>query len=102
MTLADRIVIMDKAAIQQVGTPDEINSDPANTFFAGFIGQLPMNLIAGTAKAGTYTAQGIKVTCPGNLSGEVTLGIRPEDCRVGGDNVQGMVYGVEPTGDAPT
>jgi multiple sugar transport system ATP-binding protein len=29
----------------------------------------------------------------------VTLGIRPEDCRVGGDHVQGQVYGVEPTGD---
>ena len=47
MTLADRIVIMDKGAIQQIGTPDEIYSDPANTFVAGFIGSPPMNLIGG-------------------------------------------------------
>ena len=99
MTLADRIVIMDKGAIQQVGTPDQIYADPANTFVAGFIGQPPMNLIAGTAKDGTFYAPGIKVACPASLPGKVTMGIRPEDCRVGGDHVQGMVYGVEPTGD---
>ena len=99
MTLADRIVIMDKGAIQQIGTPDQIYSDPANTFVAGFIGSPPMNLIEGTAKSGTFVAKGINVPCPSSLSGQVTLGVRPEDCRVGGDNVQGTVYGVEPTGD---
>ena len=99
MTLADRIVIMDKGTIQQIGTPDEIYSDPANTFVAGFIGAPPMNLIEGTAREGVFTAQAIRAVCPQRLSGKVTLGIRPEDCRVGGDNVQGLVYGVEPTGD---
>ena len=99
MTLADRIVVMDKGAIQQIGTPDQIYSDPANTFVAGFIGSPPMNLIAGTAKNGSFEAQGIKVPCPSGVTGSVTLGIRPEDCRVGGDTVRGTVYGVEPTGD---
>ena len=99
MTLADRIVIMNKGAIQQVGTPDQIYSDPANTFVAGFIGSPPMNLIDGTAKGGQFTAPGIVVPCPAQISGKVTLGVRPEDCRVGGDHVQGLVYGVEPTGD---
>ena len=99
MTLADRIVIMDKGAIQQIGTPDQIYSDPANIFVAGFIGSPPMNLIEGTAQNGIFTAQDIKVACPSSLSGKVTLGIRPEDCRAGGDTVQGIVYGVEPTGD---
>jgi multiple sugar transport system ATP-binding protein len=99
MTLADRIVIMEKGAIQQIGTPDQIYADPANTFVAGFIGSPPMNLIAGTAKDGLFVAQGIKVACPRHLVGKVTLGIRPEDCRVGGAEVQGLVYGVEPTGD---
>jgi multiple sugar transport system ATP-binding protein len=99
MTLADRIVIMNKGAIQQVGTPDQIYSDPANTFVAGFIGSPPMNLIEGTARDGRFTAPGVSVTCPGHVAGKVTLGIRPEDCSVGGDSVQGLVYGVEPTGD---
>ena len=99
MTLADRIVIMNKGAIQQVGTPDEIYSDPANTFVAGFIGSPPMNLIEGTAQDGRFTAPGISVPCPAHVRGTVTLGVRPEDCHVGGDSLQGVVYGVEPTGD---
>jgi len=99
MTLADRIVIMNKGAIQQVGTPDQIYSDPANTFVAGFIGSPPMNLIEGTAQNGRFAAPGVSAPCPDHVRGTVTLGVRPEDCHVGGDNVQGMVYGVEPTGD---
>ena len=99
MTLADRIVIMDGGVIQQVGTPDEIYSDPANTFVAGFIGSPPMNLIEGTAAGGTFTSTGVNAPCPGKLSGKITLGVRPEDCVVGGANIKGTVYGVEPTGD---
>jgi multiple sugar transport system ATP-binding protein len=99
MTLADRIVIMNQGAIQQVGTPDQIYSDPANTFVAGFIGSPPMNLIDGVAKGGQFTAPGISAACPAHLSGKLTLGIRPEDCHIGGNSVQGLVYGVEPTGD---
>jgi multiple sugar transport system ATP-binding protein len=99
MTLADRIVIMDGGVIQQVGTPDEIYSDPANTFVAGFIGSPPMNLIEGEASGGKFTAEGINAPCPKSLSGKITLGVRPEDCVVGGKNVMGKVYGVEPTGD---
>ncbi|MFC6487200.1 ABC transporter ATP-binding protein [Nitratireductor sp. GCM10026969] len=102
MTLADRIVIMQSGMIQQVGTPDEIYNEPANTFVAGFIGSPPMNLIEGTLENGVYTAPGIRVA---GLSqrhhGRVILGIRPEDCSAGGDGAQltGTVYGVEPTGD---
>jgi multiple sugar transport system ATP-binding protein len=99
MTLADRIVIMNRGRVQQVGTPDQIYSDPANTFVAGFIGSPPMNLIDGVAKAGHFTAPGISAPCPTPLRGPVTLGIRPEDCRIGGTDLQGAVYGVEPTGD---
>ncbi len=102
MTLADRIVIMEGGAIQQIGTPDDIYNDPANTFVAGFIGSPPMNLVEGAMDAGTFIAQGIEVTgLPAALSGNVVLGFRPEDCTVGGNtpHLQGSVFGVEPTGD---
>ncbi len=99
MTLADRIVIMDGGAIQQVGTPDEIYSDPVNAFVAGFIGAPPMNLVAGAAAGGTFSAPGVAVPCPAGLAGPVTLGVRPEDCSIGGGHLTGTVYGVEPTGD---
>ena len=42
MSMADRIVIMNKGAIQQIGTPDEVFQHPANRFVAGFIGEPPM------------------------------------------------------------
>ena len=61
MTLADRIVIMETGAIQQIGTPDEIYSDPANTFAAGFIGSPPINLSAGHVQDGIFRAPGIEI-----------------------------------------
>ncbi|WP_200768875.1 ABC transporter ATP-binding protein [Vibrio nigripulchritudo] len=45
MTLADRIIIMNKGVVEQIGTPQEIYHQPATTFVAGFIGSPPMNLL---------------------------------------------------------
>ena len=45
MTLADRIVILNKGNIEQVGTPDEIYRDPDNIFVAQFIGTPKMNIL---------------------------------------------------------
>jgi multiple sugar transport system ATP-binding protein len=45
MTLADRIVVLKDGYIEQVGTPLDLFSHPANTFVAGFIGTPPMNLV---------------------------------------------------------
>ena len=45
MTLADRIVILNKGKIEQVGTPEEIYNDPANIFVAQFIGTPKMNIL---------------------------------------------------------
>lgn len=44
VTLADRIVIMNKGLIQQEGTPVEVYTDPSNLFVANFIGTPPMNI----------------------------------------------------------
>jgi ABC-type sugar transport system ATPase subunit len=51
MTLGDRIVVMRKGELQQIGTPDEIYNQPRNTFVATFVGSPPMNLFGGTTKA---------------------------------------------------
>ena len=47
MTLADRIVVMNRGMIEQVGTPREIYARPASTYVAGFIGSPSMNLVKG-------------------------------------------------------
>jgi multiple sugar transport system ATP-binding protein len=43
MGLGDRIVVMDKGKVRQVGKPQEVYDDPADTFVAGFLGSPPMN-----------------------------------------------------------
>ena len=48
MTMATRIVIMNKGVIQQVGTPKEVYNHPANTFVANFIGSPAMNILDAT------------------------------------------------------
>ena len=51
MTLADRIVILNKGRIEQQGSPLELYERPANRFVAGFLGQPKMNFIRTVAKA---------------------------------------------------
>ncbi|MFZ2100864.1 MAG: ABC transporter ATP-binding protein, partial [Oricola sp.] len=47
LTLADRIVVMRDGVVQQIGTPDEIYEHPANMFVASFLGNPPINYLAG-------------------------------------------------------
>ena len=47
MTLGDRIAVLDRGRLQQVGTPDELYRRPCNVFVAGFIGSPAMNLAHG-------------------------------------------------------
>ena len=103
MTLADRVAIMDKGRIQQLGTPDDVYNDPANVFVAGFIGSPPMNLIQGALENGTFVTENTRVPKVGKGSrAKVTLGIRPEDVSVaktGSGHHNSTVYSIEPTGD---
>ncbi|ULN33908.1 ABC transporter ATP-binding protein [Mycolicibacterium smegmatis] len=48
MTLGDRVVVMLAGEVQQIGTPDELYSSPANLFVAGFIGSPAMNFFPAT------------------------------------------------------
>jgi len=104
MTLADRIVVMNEGSCQQVGTPDEIYSNPANTFVASFIGSPPMNLLTGSINNHTFSANGVTVKgLAQSCTGDLVVGVRPEDTYITNDavdaHVSGEVYGVEPTGD---
>ncbi|MEK9284400.1 MULTISPECIES: sn-glycerol-3-phosphate ABC transporter ATP-binding protein UgpC [unclassified Bradyrhizobium] len=45
MTLADRVVVMNKGRIEQIGTPNELYHKPATRFVAGFIGSPAMNFV---------------------------------------------------------
>ncbi|MCA3649919.1 MAG: ABC transporter ATP-binding protein, partial [Methylobacterium sp.] len=101
MTLADRVVVMNKGEVQQVGTPLEIYDRPANTFVASFIGNPAMNLIPGRIQGGTFTAPGIAVPGLLALDGPVTLGFRAEDAQVAvSGEITAPVYSMELLGDS--
>ncbi|MEM6727188.1 MAG: ABC transporter ATP-binding protein [Pseudomonadota bacterium] len=102
MTLADRVVVMNKGVVQQVGTPTEIYDNPANTFVASFIGNPAMNLVEGKLKDGTFTAEGISIPGLKGPDGAVTLGFRAEDAEVVAKDghLESAVYSMELLGDA--
>ncbi len=76
MTMADRIVVLNRGRIEQVGSPLELYHNPANLFVAGFIGSPKMNLVNG--------AEAEKL-------GAATVGIRPEHMLLSPD--KGLWHG---------
>ena len=92
MTMADRIVIMKDAFVQQIGSPKEVYDTPVNVFVAGFIGSPAMNFFNVTLQDGVITnGEGLKLTLPagkrrvledkGYNGKELIFGIRPEDIQ---------------------
>ncbi|MDQ0249539.1 ABC-type sugar transport system ATPase subunit [Sphingomonas kyeonggiensis] len=95
MTLADRLVVLDKGRISQVGTPLEIYERPANVFTAGFIGSPRMNLLDATV-VGHHGGDTLFEVVGGirfakacgealHIGDRVTIGLRPEHVRTGQD-----------------
>ena len=101
MTLADRVVVMNKGEVQQVGTPLQIYDRPANTFVASFIGNPAMNLIEGQMQAGHFVAPGVDIPGFSAADGPVTLGFRAEDGRIAETGeIAAPVYSMELLGDS--
>jgi multiple sugar transport system ATP-binding protein len=94
MTMAHRIVVLNKGRIEQFGTPMELYHHPATKFVATFIGQPNMNLIPatviGTGDEGLTVELhgGIRMTLPVDAASArtgdtVEVGIRPESLQLG-------------------
>ena len=90
MTLGQKIVILHKGRVQQIGSARQIYDKPENTFVAGFIGNPPMNLFKGSLAVDNAVTQfsfgGISIALPFvSLSSdypEAHLGVRPEDIQL--------------------
>jgi multiple sugar transport system ATP-binding protein len=103
MTLADRVVVMNKGVVQQVGTPSDIYDQPANIFVAGFIGSPAMNLLKGTLDNGVFTSDHTRIKgLPKNIGGAVLLGFRAEDASLTSANgeISAPVYTMELLGES--
>ena len=90
MTLADRIVVLNKGIIEQFGTPHEIYTDPNNIFVAEFIGSPKMNIIKinkeQIVNSNTIELFKNKIIFENlDFKDEIYLGIRPEDISIKND-----------------
>ncbi len=102
MTLGDRLCVMSKGEVQQIGTTDDIYNRPANTFVAAFMGSPPMNLMPADVRGGVLHVGGAAVTSVPEPDGPVTVGARPEHLRLERTPADGSVPAtvdfVEPLG----
>jgi ABC-type sugar transport system ATPase subunit len=95
MTLADRIVIMNKGLVTQVGTPREVYDHPVDEFVAGFIGSPAMNFIDlvrnddGTWKTACCSLALPSLPLDTSRLLSLRLGIRPEHIVVNPDDDKG-------------
>ena len=102
MTMGDRIGVLNKGRLEQVGTPHGIYRNPRNVFVAGFVGSPAINLLTGRIEQGraVITTGSFELplsTSPnGNAGDGVTFGIRPEDLQiVPGGPVAAQVHDLE-------
>jgi multiple sugar transport system ATP-binding protein len=113
MTLASKIVVLNRGRIEQIGTPSDVYRRPVNLFVASFIGSPRMNLIRGKVVSASKDAVRVSAAAGGEVSfpvgnrlpqtGEdVTIGIRPEHMSDGGSGFRlvGAVDAVEHLGDS--
>jgi ABC-type sugar transport system ATPase subunit len=103
MSMSDIVVVMDAGMIRQVGDPDSIYSNPHHQFVAQFVGSHRINILAGTITGGRFTSTDGTVHMALGISheGNVSLGIRPESLRIGGEDgiqLSTQVIHVEPLG----
>jgi multiple sugar transport system ATP-binding protein len=86
MTLADKIVVLNRGRIQQIGEPENIYNLPANQMVATFLGNPPMNILSAIYQGDHFDIAGQLFTISEDLQAKlglslgqnVNLGIRPE------------------------
>ena len=83
--MCDRIALMNKGKIQQIGTPDEMYHQPQNRFVAGFIGSPPISFCDGVIQDNRFVTEGLDFDLPDRFETasmaagqKVTIGVRPE------------------------
>jgi len=81
LSIADVVAVVNEGKIEQVGTPEEVYSRPANRWVAGFLGEI--EVLPGRAANGTISCELGQLPNRNGLSGEVDVLIRPESLAVG-------------------
>ena len=108
MTMGERIGVLHKGKLLQVGTPHEVYNNPVNRFVAEFVGTPTMNLFSGIIHDGRLIMINGKIEIEltqkmlnrlKGFEGEVEIGIRSEDIAFSDENgVEARVYAIENMG----
>jgi multiple sugar transport system ATP-binding protein len=100
LTMADRVAVMERGEILQLGTPEEIYREPADLRVARFIGSPRINLLPGMVDAsGRIVLEGEATALASPARGPVTLALRPEDLRPDPQGLRARVAHGEFLGD---
>ncbi|MBN3884294.1 MAG: ABC transporter ATP-binding protein [Nostoc sp.] len=94
MTLADKIVVLNRGRIQQIGDPQTIYANPANQMVASFLGSPPMNILPAIYQNNGFDVSGQLLAIPAVVKEKLhlrqghsfDLGIRPEDIKINTDS----------------
>ena len=78
MTMADRMIVMNKGVVEQIGTPLEVYETPRTLFAAQFIGSPAMNIFDARISSGKVMFQDAVIGKTDVADGAVKIGIRPE------------------------
>ena len=110
MTMGERIGVLHKGKLLQIGTPYEVYNSPVNRFVAEFVGTPTMNFFSSTVHDSrlivTRDKFEIKLTQKTldrlkGFDGEIDIGIRSEDITLSGENgIEARIYGIENMGMA--
>lgn len=97
--MGDKIGVLNKGRLVQVGTPSQVYDAPCNTFVARAVGSPPMNLIDGKVVGGMVTLGDGVLPVSGPEGRDLTFGIRPENIRLeAGGPISGRVFDIEDHG----
>lgn len=106
MTLGDRIAVMNAGRIMQLGTPEEVYTNPRNLYVAQFIGTPAINSIPAELSGDRIVAGGVEIPVKGedlaklkkSAIRDVFCCVRPEAVRLSDAGIPGVVETAEPTG----
>ena len=92
MAMSDKVVVMSKGVVQQIGAPHEIYTTPANKMVADFIGLV--NFMDGEVKGDRVFIKGTDISFPNHkkVSGDAIIAVRPENITMSGSG--GLIKGV--------
>jgi sulfate transport system ATP-binding protein len=104
--VSDRVVVMNRGRIEQVGTPEEVFDRPATPFVMDFLGNV--NVFHGRVEHGQAVLGGLSIAYPDHLDGEprpATVYVRPHELDVeraprNGSSIRANILRIVPSGSA--